>query len=1027
MNNALLQSFRNPGPEWRGKPFWSWNGLLEKDELLRQIDVIRDMGFGGFFMHSRTGLATEYLGDEWFDLINTCADVAEKMGLEAWLYDEDRWPSGTAGGKVTENPRFRMKYLRCRRVEPAAFKWTGGLVGAWICTLDGVTCTDLVRLQPGETPEEPEGKTILVFSTEEMVCSSTYNGTAYLDTMNREAVEAFIQSTYVAYKERCGDRIGGSILGIFTDEPHRGALMDGFSLPNEEPDWLGPWTFTLFDDFKSRFGYNLMDRLPELFLQVDGQAVSQVKWHYTELLLELFLENWAMPLDHWCRENKMIMTGHVLHEDSLTAQTSMCGSMMRYYEHMEWPGIDLLTEGNRNYWVAKQLQSAARQIGRKWLLSELYGCTGWQMPLEGHKAVGDWQALFGINVRCPHLSWYTMEGESKRDYPASIFHQSAWWRDYPYVETYFARMGALLSTGTPRCDLLVVNPVESVWCQIYAGWSWYLGPKSPGVQALERHYAELFHMLAGSQLDFDYGDEEMMGRLGKVEHGPGGPVLRVGEAAYRCVVVSGMTTIRSSTLALLDHFINAGGKVIVAGEAPAYVDALPSGQAVALAKSAVPVPFEKAALAAACEEAAGRPVKLTGPDGGPVADVFAQVRDTDDGHVVALLNVNPKEARPGIRVQLALSGHVEEWDCATGERYAVEAGSDESGLVFTVDFQPSGEKLYMVTTVRDESLSPRPVWLADDSRTIEGPYAYELDEPNVCVLDFASHRIGDGSWQPEREILKADQAIRTTLGVPHRGGEMLQPWFTKGKQKSLGPVALRFVFHVDVLPAAPVELVMERPEHFEVWVNGTKLSTPENPDWWVDKVFKRIPLDLALLQKGENTVEIRTDFNEGVNLEALYLLGAFGVTLDGNRRTLTALPGAITAGDLVPQGLPFYSGIVRYQVTIPPVPANHRAFIETPSFEAALVKVTADGKQSQPIAWQPYETDITKLAGEGKVWIEAVLTRRNTFGPLHQVPLVTVGYGPGNFIGEGPNFSENYMLFPAGLLEAPRLSFRRQG
>ncbi|HPS03149.1 MAG TPA: hypothetical protein PLA90_16535, partial [Candidatus Sumerlaeota bacterium] len=94
-DSALVKTFEHPGAEFRGKPFWSWNGELEKGELIRQIGVIKEMGFGGFFMHSRTGLATEYLGDQWFDLINACADEAKKQGLEAWLYDEDRWPSGS--------------------------------------------------------------------------------------------------------------------------------------------------------------------------------------------------------------------------------------------------------------------------------------------------------------------------------------------------------------------------------------------------------------------------------------------------------------------------------------------------------------------------------------------------------------------------------------------------------------------------------------------------------------------------------------------------------------------------------------------------------------------------------------------------------------------------------------------------------------------------------------------------------------------------------------------------------------------
>lgn len=111
--DELFTAFQNPGAVWRGKPFWAWNGRLDKTELLRQVHVMKEMGLGGFFMHSRVGLVTEYLGDEWFECINACADEAEKLGMEAWLYDEDRWPSGSAGGLVTQNPEFRMRFLRC--------------------------------------------------------------------------------------------------------------------------------------------------------------------------------------------------------------------------------------------------------------------------------------------------------------------------------------------------------------------------------------------------------------------------------------------------------------------------------------------------------------------------------------------------------------------------------------------------------------------------------------------------------------------------------------------------------------------------------------------------------------------------------------------------------------------------------------------------------------------------------------------------------------------------------------------------
>ena len=105
------EDFKNPNSDWRGKPFWCWNGVLEKDELIRQVHILKEMGMGGYFMHSRTGLATEYLGEEWFELTNACAEEGARLGMESWLYDEDRWPSGPAGGMVTANPEYRMKLI----------------------------------------------------------------------------------------------------------------------------------------------------------------------------------------------------------------------------------------------------------------------------------------------------------------------------------------------------------------------------------------------------------------------------------------------------------------------------------------------------------------------------------------------------------------------------------------------------------------------------------------------------------------------------------------------------------------------------------------------------------------------------------------------------------------------------------------------------------------------------------------------------------------------------------------------------
>ncbi len=117
MMKDFFATLAAPGAEFRGAPFWAWNAKLEPDELRRQIQIMKEMGLGGFFMHARVGLNTKYLGKEWFDCVKACIDEAKKQDMLAWLYDEDRWPSGAAGGIVTSDEKYRMRMLEMETPE----------------------------------------------------------------------------------------------------------------------------------------------------------------------------------------------------------------------------------------------------------------------------------------------------------------------------------------------------------------------------------------------------------------------------------------------------------------------------------------------------------------------------------------------------------------------------------------------------------------------------------------------------------------------------------------------------------------------------------------------------------------------------------------------------------------------------------------------------------------------------------------------------------------------------------------------
>jgi hypothetical protein len=1038
MDRSLSDSFKNPSAAYRGKPFWAWNGKLEKQEALRQVHIMKQMGFGGFFMHSRTGLVTEYLGEEWFDLINACADEAEKLGMEAWLYDEDRWPSGLAGGLVTQHPEYRARFVQMdtpKRGELAKLWKDDSLLAVFVADVDGLTFRNSERLIKGRIPSASDQRSLLAFRIVEMAPSSFYNGYTYVDTLNPKATDHYIQLTHEAYRKHCGDRLGRSIKGIFTDEPHRGKLMVGDWTPGQSPEGRQiPWTATLPARFRKDFGYDIIARLPEVFLQKDGAAVSQVKWHYVECLQRMFLDNFAIPYSDWCRKNKLQVTGHILHEDSLAAQTAMSGSMMRYYEHMDVPGVDVLTRSNCSYWVVKQLSSAARQLGKPWMLSELYGCTGWDMPFSDHKSGGDWQALFGINLRCQHLSWYTTEGEAKRDFPASFIHHSTWWESYDTVERYFARLGLLLMQGKPACDVLIINPVESVWCQVHQDWAHWLDSNTPWSREMMRSYMDMFHWLSGAQIDFDYGDEEMLSRLASVKGNDSAPSLRVGKAEYRMVIIPRVTTLRTSTLRLLEKFRAAGGTVLFADGIPTHVDAVPSTRPAHLATACSQLPcFERDSLIAAVDNGLkGSAVRVTMADGSPATKIFAQMRRGKDFDVVVLLNTDREKPVRDVTVRLDAQGAVESWNCLHGTKSVVPSSRNGRFLTFTESFAIAGEQVYVIQRKTPRGLTTRRTEKTVSRATWRGPFTYRLSEPNVCVLDWAQHRIDRGRWSRVDEILRADQAVRKQLHLALRGGEMLQPWWVNREQAGKIPtttrVAFRYTFHIDRVPSTSLELAMERPSAWKVQFNGTTLSSVTATGWWIDTCLQRLPIPPAVLRPGENEIIVETDFHYGTNPEAMFILGAFGVTLDGRDRHIVDLPARLKRGDITTQGLPFYSGSLVYE--LPAIKTNTKGATEhicLPSFGGTCAKVSVAGCSGVVIPWHPFEADITHLqrADGAGLDVEIITSRRNSFGPLHQYPAESNAVGPNSFLTNGEWFKDKYVLVPSGLLSAPVLEQRR--
>jgi len=249
-----LEKFKKPDAQYRGKPFWAWNGKLDTEELRQQVHVLKKMGLGGFFMHARVGLDTPYLSDEWFKCISACVNEAKKLGMEAWLYDEDRWPSGFAGGLVTKNKKYRQRVLMIQvfddkeklfsALQPKSdHDDTIKTIAIFIAKLDKGTAANVKYIKNLEQlPKLSPGQSYILFSESSTRKSSWYNEYTYLDTLSHDAVKAFIDTTHEEYSKRYKQLFGNVIPGIFTDEPNHASM--GVTMPWDDGNNICtfPWT-----------------------------------------------------------------------------------------------------------------------------------------------------------------------------------------------------------------------------------------------------------------------------------------------------------------------------------------------------------------------------------------------------------------------------------------------------------------------------------------------------------------------------------------------------------------------------------------------------------------------------------------------------------------------------------------------------------------------------------------------------------------------------------------------------------------
>ncbi len=1007
--------FEKPTAEYRATPFWAWNCKLTDDLLLREIDQMKRMGLGGFHMHSRSGMATDYLSDEFMARVKACVEKARKENMLAWLYDEDRWPSGAAGGIVTKDKRLRARHLLFTphpygSGAKAARRGVGGRAENGALLAQYAVQLDHDGYLAGYQRVTEGGNWYAYLET--AVESPWYNNQTYLDTLNPEAVREFIKVTHDRYKEVVGEDFGGVIPAIFTDEPqftHKKQL----AFAGEKADVVLPWTGDFAQTFERAYGSDILSALPEVFWDLPGGEPSLARYCYHDHIAERFAQAFADQCGAWCEENGIMLTGHMMEEPTLASQTAAIGDAMRSYRAFQLPGIDMLCDW-REYTTAKQAQSAARQYGRPGVLSELYGVTNWDFDLRGHKLQGDWQAALGVTVRVPHLTWASMAGEAKRDYPAAIGYQSPWYEEYPLIENHFARLNTALTRGKAKVRVAVVHPVESYWLKF--------GPNEQTALAreeMDRRFSELTQWLLFGQVDFDFIAESLF----PAQCPSGGKPLAVGEMSYDCVIVPWCETLRGTTLSRLSAFAQEGGELLVLGEAPKYIDAKPDEAGKALEREGRLVPYDRASVLDAVK--AYRDIEVR-DDRGRLADGLLYQMRLDGEDRWLFLCHGKKPANPDVLpredIELRLRGlwDVVLYDTVSGAIAPMEAIEHLGGWTYlNHSFYAHDSLLVRLSPAKAKPATGlMPFAVCGEAEPLPDLSRVDvvLDEPNVLVLDIAEYKLNDGEWQGADELLRADNRCREWLGWPQRRDAFAQPWVVPDE-----PVAHTFYARFTVRSKVKVsgaKLALEDAECVKVFVNGEHV--PSQVDgFFTDESIKTVPL--PRLPAGKSVIELAIPFGRRTNVEWCYLLGDFGVKIEGARATIIRPVRKLGFGDITSQGLPFYAGNITYKL---PVHLAHKGDVRitAPNYRGALVGVSLDGKRVGSIVFAPYSFKFKGVkAGKHTIGLTLFGNRINAFGQLHNANEALTWFGPDAWRTTGSSWAYEYRLKRVGILTRPSI------
>lgn len=953
--------FSDPPREYSSGPLWVWNDLLTEKQI---VDTMRDLAaqkVRQVFVHPRPGLMTPYLSSDWFRLWKVALKEAEKLDMNVWIYDENSYPSGFAGGLVPDAmPESRGRGLVFRE-EKSPGKFGDDTLAVFRLSDDSYeNITDQVK-----AGREFPGGRYLTVSIRRANSSPWFGGKSYVDILYPGVTEKFLAVTMEPYRREIGDQFGKRVPGVFTDEPHL------------RPVGSHHWTPDLPELFEKKWGYSLLDHLPSLVRPLGDY--KRVRHNYLQVLLEAFIDRWAKPYYNYCERNGLEFTGHYWEHgwpDCLSAPDNMA-----MYAWHQRPAIDTLMNQYKedvhaqfgNVRAVKELSSVANQLGRKRTLCEAYGAGGWDLRFEDMKRIGDWLYVLGVNTLNEHLSYITIRGARKRDHPQSFSYHTPWWKAYHVMADYFTRLSAVLSQGQQINRVLLIEPTTTAWM--------YQGDRKhrAKLDKIGSEFQKTALSFERAQVEYDIGCEDIITRHGSVD----GSSFVIGRRKYETVVLPPLTeNLNSTTTNLLERYVESGGTIICCGSPPSYMDGKSSerGQEMAVLSG-----WKRGDPAEAARTLLGRSRDgfVIRRDENDKGILFHHRRELEDGQFLFLVNTSIEAASSGV-IETSMRG-VEQWHPETGEIAAYPFRRNARGTRMRFELPSCGSLLLFLAR------EPREPARAKSKNTIairpQGEFDIRRGQDNVLTLDYVDVAAG-GETKRDVYCYQASQFVFAKNGMgrnPWDSAVQFRDELIKTKFPAQSGFEAAYHFTINEEVPSPLYIAIERPDLYSITCNGKKIS-PIEDQWWLDKAFGKLDITNAA-KPGENTVTVKalpmTIYHE---LEPAYLLGDFALRATDSGFAVEPLSDSgLNLGEWNKQGHPFYATDVAYSQNFVVAGPTGRYVVELLDWYGSVAEVLINGRSAGFVAYQPWEIDVTDVIVPGLNRISLVVTGtlKNMLGPHH--------------------------------------------